>query len=99
MDRSVSRRRFLSTTALAGSSALAFLLMGRAAWAAFQMAPKNADAERLYAQACGTQDGAYHRELVAEVKQRLKGRATDAQIETAIAQMTCPICGCPITMG
>ena len=98
MDGSVTRRRFLSTSALAGTGALALLLMGRAAWA-FTMAPKNAAADRLYAQACGTQDSAYHRQLVADVKQQLKGRATDAQIETAIAQMTCPICGCPITMG
>jgi hypothetical protein len=98
MDSSVTRRHFLSTSALAGSSALALLLLGRAAWA-FSIGSKNAEAERLYAQSCGTQDGAYHRELVAEVKERLKGRATDAQIETAIAQMTCPICGCPITMG
>jgi hypothetical protein len=98
MDGSVTRRRFLSTSALAGSSSLAFLLLGRAA-SAFSIGSKNAEAERLYAQSCGTQDGAYHRGLVAEVKERLKGRATDAQIETAIAQMTCPICGCPITMG
>jgi hypothetical protein len=98
MDSSMTRRRFLSTSALAGSGALALLLMGRAAYA-FSIAPKNAEAERLYAEACSGKDGAYHRQLVDDVKQRLKGRATDAQIETAIAQMTCPICGCPITTG
>jgi hypothetical protein len=98
MDEFVTRRRFLSTTALAGTGALALLLLGRTA-SAFSIAPKNAEADRLYAEACSTQDGAYHRQIVAEVKQQLNGRATDAQIETAIAQMTCPICGCPITAG
>jgi hypothetical protein len=98
MDSSVTRRRFFSTSALAGTSAVALLQLGRGA-SAFSIGAKNAEAERLYAQSCGTQDGTYHRQLVAEVKERLKGRATDVQIETAIAQMTCPICGCPITMG
>jgi hypothetical protein len=99
MDNSTTRRRFLSTTALAGTGALAaVLLAARTAWA-FSVAPKNAEAERLYAEACSLKDGPYHRQLVAEVKQRLQGRATDAQIEEAIAQTTCPICGCPITAG
>ena len=98
MDKSITRRRFFSTTALAGSGAAGFLATGQAA-RAFSVAPKNAEAERLYAEACSTKDGAFHRQLVADVKRQLQGRATDEQIETAIAQMTCPICGCPITMG
>lgn len=95
MDRTMTRRRFLSTTALAGAGAVAFLAASRSAWA-FTVAPKNAEAENLYLQACSGKDGAYHRQLVAEVKDRLQGRFSDQQIESAIASMTCPICGCPI---
>jgi hypothetical protein len=100
MDRSMTRRRFLSTSALAGALAgagtLAALMMHRTAWA-FTVAPANAEAQRLYLEACSTKDGVYHRELVAEVKARLQGSATDEQIEAAIAATSCPVCGCPIT--
>jgi hypothetical protein len=96
MDRSMTRRRFLSTSALAGGGTLAVVLMHRAAWA-FSVMPANAEARRLYLEACSTKDGVYHRELVAEVKARLQGSATDEQIEAAIAATTCPVCGCPIT--
>jgi hypothetical protein len=98
MDSSMTRRRFFSTTALAGGGTLAALLGAHKA-SAFSVAPKNAEAERLYAEACSLKDGPYHRQLVADIKQRLQGRATDAQIEEAIAQTTCPIYGCPITAG
>jgi hypothetical protein len=99
MDSSMTRRRFFSTTALAGTGSLAAALLAGRTASAFSVAPKNAEAERLYAEACSLKDGPYHRQLVADIKQRLQGRATDAQIEEAIAQTTCPICGCPITAG
>ena len=75
---------------------------GKAKTAIFEIAGgdkqgQRIEAQRLYLQACSTKDGTYHRQLVAEVRERLQGQATDAQIEAAIAATTCPICGCPIT--
>ena len=96
MDRLLTRRRFLSTTALAGAGAVAALLLHRRALA-FSAMPASAETQRLYLSACSAKDGAYHRQLVADVKAELNGRATDAQIEAAIAAATCPLCGCPIT--
>ena len=96
MDRLLTRRRFLSTTALAGAGLVGMLILGRRA-AAFSVMPASAETQRLYLSACSTKDGAYHRQLVADVKAELQGRATDEQIEAAIAATACQICGCPIT--
>jgi hypothetical protein len=97
MGGAVTRRRFLATTALAGLGAGATFFLGRHAALALTPAPRNAAAEALYLQACGNRDGAYHKQLVAEVKERLHGQVGDAEIEAAIAKMSCPVCGCPIT--
>jgi hypothetical protein len=94
MHRLMTRRRLLSTTAFAGFGAAA-AASTRAA-SALSMTAASADEQKLYLQACSAKDGTYHRELVAEVKARLQGQATDQQIEAAIAATTCPICGCPI---
>src|SRR5712692_8822612 len=96
MGRMITRRQLLSTTVLA--------LTGAAAWvagadpaSALSLEAMNAETRRLYLSACSLKDGAYHRQLVAEVKERLAGKADEAAIEAAIAAATCPVCGCPIT--
>lgn len=91
---SLSRRRFLSTTALAGAGAGAALLAGKPA-AAFTQKTMDAETHKLYASACGGPDAtAYHQELLAEAKAKLPSGISDAQIEAAMAALTCPICGC-----
>ncbi len=91
---SVSRRRFLSSTALGGLGAGAVLLAGKSA-AAFTEKPMDAETHKLYANACGGPDAkAYHQQLLVEAKAQLPSGTTDSQIEAAMAALTCPICGC-----
>jgi hypothetical protein len=91
---SLSRRRFLSSTALGGLGAGAALLAGKPA-AAFTEKPMDAETHKLYASACGGPEAkAYHQQLLAEAKAQLPGGVSDAQIEAAMAALTCPICGC-----
>jgi len=89
---SLSRRRFLSTTALAGAGAGAVLLAGKPA-AAFTQKPMDAETHKLYANACGGPDAkAYHQQILAEAE--AQSGISDAEIETAMAALTCPVCGC-----
>ena len=91
---SLSRRRFLSTTALTGLGAGAALLTGKRA-AAFTQKPMDAETHKLYANACGGPEAkAYHQELLAEARAQLPSGINDAEIEAAISALTCPICGC-----
>ncbi len=91
---SLSRRRFLSTTALAGAGASALLLAGKEA-AAFAVKPMDAETHKLYANACGGADAqAYHQQLLTEAKAKLPSGTSDADVEAAIVALTCPICGC-----
>ena len=91
---SLSRRRFLSTTALAGAGAGAVLLAGKPA-TAFTQKPMDAETHKLYANACGGPDAkAYHQQILAEAKAQLPSGTGDAEIETAMAALTCPVCGC-----
>jgi hypothetical protein len=94
----MTRRRFLSATALAGAGTVATLILTRAA-AALTLEPMSGETERLYLSACSAKDGAYHRQIVAQIKAELAGSRTDAEIEQIIAALTCPICGCPVTAG
>jgi hypothetical protein len=95
MDRLITRRRLLSTTIIACSGAAALVAGARAA-RALSLETMSPETRRLYLSACTTQDGTYHRQLVAEVRQTLHNRASEAEIEAAIASATCPVCGCPI---
>ena len=91
---SFSRRRFLSTAALAGASAGAVLFAGKPA-AAFAQKPMDAETHKLYASACGNPDATgYHQQLLAEAKAQLPSTVADAEIEAAMAALTCPVCGC-----
>jgi hypothetical protein len=93
---SVSRRHFLSTTAIAGLGAGAALLAGKPA-AAFTQKPMDAETHKLYANACGSPETkAYHQQLLAEAKAQLPSGISDAEIEAAISALTCPICGCKL---
>ena len=95
MDRLITRRRLLSTTVLACAGAAAFVASTRLAHA-FSTEIMSAETQRLYLSACTAKDGAYHRQLVAEVRQTLQNKVSEAEIEAAIASATCPVCGCPI---
>jgi len=91
---SFSRRHFLSTTSLAAAGAGAVLLTGKKA-AAFTQKPMDAETHKLYANACGGPDATgYHQELLAEAKAKLPSTISEAEIEAAMAALTCPICGC-----
>jgi len=91
---SLTRRRFLSTTGLAGAGAGAALLTGKAA-AAFTQKPMDAETHKLYANACGGPDAkAYHQQILAEAKAKLPSGISDTEIESAMAALTCPVCGC-----
>ena len=90
----VSRRRFLSTTALSGLGAGAALLAARPA-TAFTQKPMDAETHKLYANACGAPEAkAYHQQLLDEAKAQLPSGTSDADIEAALSALTCPICGC-----
>lgn len=93
---SVSRRRFLSTSALTGLGAGAALLAGKSA-AAFTEKPMDAETHKLYANACGGSEAkAYHQELLAQAKAQLPSGISETEIEAAISALTCPICGCKL---
>lgn len=96
MDRMITRRHLLSTTILACAGAAALVAMPRLAHA-LSLETMDPETERLYRSACSAKDGAYHRQLVAEVRRTLENKVSEAEIEAAIASATCPVCGCPIT--
>ncbi|HUK10575.1 MAG TPA: hypothetical protein VLX09_22075 [Stellaceae bacterium] len=92
--RSMSRRTFFQSTALAGAGLGALLIHDRSA-TAFAIKPMDAKTQEEYANVCGSpEQRAYHQQLLAEAKAKLSATMTDAEIEAALAQLTCPICGC-----
>lgn len=96
MDRLLTRRQLLSSTVLAGVGAAALIACTRVAHA-LSLETMNTETQRIYLSACSSRDGTYHRQLVAEVRERLQNKVSEAQIEAAIAATICPVCGCPIT--
>ena len=96
MDRMITRRHLLSTTVLACAGA-AVLVAGTRKAGALSVETMNSETQRLYLSACTAKDGSYHRQLVAEVREKLQNKVSEAEIEAAIASATCPVCGCPIT--
>jgi hypothetical protein len=95
MDHMITRRHLLSTTILA-CSGMAALLAGTRPARALSLETMSPETRRVYLSACTARDGIYHRQLVAEVRQELQNRASEAEIEAAIAGASCPVCGCPI---
>ncbi len=96
MDRLITRRHLLSTTVVACAGATAVLAGSRRA-NALSVETMNPETQRLYLSACTAKDGTYHRQLVAEVREKLQNKVSEAEIEAVIASATCPVCGCPIT--
>ena len=95
-DRVLSRRRFLANTALAGAGGGALLLAAQPA-SAFQIQPMDAETHALYMNHCGGKDAsAYHQELLTEAKAKLPGTLSDREIAAALAELTCPVCGCSL---
>jgi hypothetical protein len=95
MTRSVSRRRFLTSSALAGAGAGALLLPGRQAKAALKLAPMDAETHAAFKNACGGPDvRAYHEQLLADARAKLAGTMSEKEIDATLAALTCPICGC-----
>jgi len=92
--RPMTRRSFFQSTALAGAGLGALLMRDRHAQA-FEIRPMDAKTREEFANVCGSpEQRAYHKQLLAEAEAKLQGSMTHAQIEAAVAQLTCPICGC-----
>jgi hypothetical protein len=90
----MSRRSFFRSTALAGAGLSALLIKDRPA-TAFEFKPMDAKTAEEYANACGTpEQRAYHQQLLAEARTKLAGTMSAAELDAALAQLTCPICGC-----
>jgi len=87
-----ARRRFLRSTALGGLG----LLTGARAARAFTEQPMNAATHKLYADRCRLANDGYHAQLAAAERARLGATMSPAQLETALAALRCPICGCPL---
>jgi len=87
---SLSRRRLMAS--LAGSG----LLLGTSAGKAFAFSEESPTARviALHTNACGAT--ASHQELVQEVEKTLGDKVSDADKKAVIAQLTCPVCGCPL---
>ncbi len=105
MREPISRRRVLQALGLpaVGIAAGFAALAASTAWPrpsrAFTMEEAADDVSGLYARAkaCANGETAYHQQLVAEVKAMLGERnadVSDEEIRLAVAQTTCPLCGC-----
>src|SRR5260370_25817778 len=96
MTESVSRRCLIVSASLGGLCAAAVVADGSKSAAAFTVQPMDAYTHALYKDRCGDPEAiAYHRRLIAEVREGLRGQMSMAELDTTIASLTCPICGCP----
>lgn len=95
MTRSVSRRRFLTSSVLAGVGAGALLLPGPQAKAALKLSPMDAETHAAYRNACGGPEvRVYHDQLLTEARTKLASSMSAQELDRALAALTCPICGC-----
>ena len=90
LDR--ARRRFLSSTALAGIG----LLIGTRTARAFTQQKMDPAVHKAYLNGCTNAADPYHAGLVQQAEAQMQGRMSDADIQAAIATMRCPICGCAL---
>jgi hypothetical protein len=89
---SSSRRVFLASAAmLTGAVTIGAPFRTRA----FSLDGGNAEANALYGQRCSAKGNSYHEQLVADLMTKLQGHS-QTEVETALASLTCPICGCHI---
>jgi hypothetical protein len=94
-----SRRRFLSTTALAGlGTGLAAVLGGRAA-RALTYQPMSAPTHQAYLSGCSANPDPYHQKLIADARAELAATLKPAEIDAQLTQLTCPICGCSLALA
>ena len=94
----ISRRRILQALGLPAVGVAALAAWPRSS-RAFSLEQAADDVDGLYARAkaCASGENAYHQQLVAEVKAMLAERnatVSDDEIRLAVAQTTCPLCGC-----
>lgn len=105
MREPISRRRVLQALGMpavgiaAGFAALAASTSWPRSARAFSMEEAADDVSGLYARAkaCASGENGYHEQLAAEVKAMLSERnasVSDDEIRLAVAQTTCPLCGC-----
>lgn len=104
----IGRRRFLQAAALpvlgwiAGATGAAGLTTSGvkpAAAFAFEEAADDVSGQYLRARECLRAPNAYHEQLVTEVRAMLRARdvaVSEAEIRLAVAQTTCPLCGCAL---
>lgn len=97
----ISRRRVLQALGLptVGIAALAASITSPRPTRAFSFEEAADDVSGLYARAraCASGENSYHQQLVGEVKAMLTERnvsVSDDEIRLAVAQTTCPLCGC-----
>jgi len=79
-------------TSLAGSGLILGATSSRAL--AFSEESPTARVLALHANACGAT--ASHEQLVQEVEKTLGANVSEADKKAVIAQLTCPVCGCPL---
>ena len=91
----ISRRRFLSSTALASAG----LGIGASVAQAFTLEQADGTVSTAYhaaALAC-TNGGSYHAQVIADAKATLEGEhLTLEQRHERLASLVCPLCGCPL---
>jgi len=86
----VTRRRLMA--ALAGSG----LVLGVTSSKAFAFSEESPSPRLQFAHdnACGATSS--HKQLVDEVEKTLGDKVSDDEKKAVIAQLTCPVCGCPL---
>lgn len=91
----VSRRRFLRSSAILGAAGMA---AGSSSVLAFSVEQMDVKTEAVWLSACQAPGSInpYHRQLLADVMAALQGKP-QAEIDAQMASLTCPLCGCSVT--
>lgn len=88
----LDRRKFLSTTALAGVG----FAFGIGPARAFTLEEPSKDIAALYAAARSCRTANNHDRILAEIRSALSGRElSEEQERRVLSAVTCPLCGCP----
>jgi hypothetical protein len=87
--KKVSRRELMAGAALGGA-----LFAGVQPARAFSEVQAPVKARLMHENACGATVS--HKELVAEVERVLGDKYTEEEKRQVVANLTCPICGCPL---
>ncbi len=90
----VSRRRFLLSSALLGGTGF---LLGTHRALAFSVEQMDSKTDALAFGACSAPGSInpYHKQLLANLMAALQGKP-QLEIDTQVAQLVCPLCGCRI---